>query len=47
MQAYESGLRHSDTRFLLKPDTSFFRFFNNPSGKLRVETAPAPAAPGK
>jgi membrane protease subunit HflC len=45
MQAYESGLRHSDTRFLLKPDTSFFRFFNNPSGKPRAETAPPPAAP--
>jgi membrane protease subunit HflC len=44
MQAYESGLRHSDTRFLLKPDTSFFRFFNNPSGKMPAVTAP-PAAP--
>src|SRR5450759_887786 len=45
MQAYEAGLKHSDTRFLLKPDTSFFRFFNNPSGKPRAETAPPPAAP--
>ena len=44
MQAYEAGLRHTDTRFLLKPDTSFFRFFNNPSGKLPAVTAP-PAAP--
>ena len=44
MQAYESGLRHSDTRFLLKPDTSFFRFFNNPSGKMPAVTAP-PAVP--
>jgi len=40
MQAYEAGLRSSDTRLLLKPDTSFFRFFNNPSGK------PAPANAG-
>jgi membrane protease subunit HflC len=46
MQAYESGLRHSDTRFLLKPDTSFFRFFNNPSGKLPA-VAPPPAASAK
>src|ERR1700687_1243373 len=44
MTAYEAGLKHSDTRFLLKPDTSFFRFFNNPSGKPRAETAPLPAA---
>ena len=47
MQAYEAGLRHSDTRFLLKPDTSFFRFFNSPSGKLGAETAPPPAAPAR
>jgi membrane protease subunit HflC len=48
MQAYESGLRHTDTRFLLKPDTSFFRYFNSPSGKLRAETAPPPpAAPAR
>jgi membrane protease subunit HflC len=33
MQAYETGMKHSDTRFLLKPDSSFFRFFNAPSGK--------------
>jgi modulator of FtsH protease HflC len=43
MQAYETGLKHGETRMLLKPDTSFFRFFNNPSGKPRAETAPAPA----
>src|SRR5664279_2868188 len=44
MQAYEAGLKHSDTRFLLKPDTSFFRFFNNPSGKPPTVTAPPAAA---
>jgi membrane protease subunit HflC len=33
MQANEAGLRHNDTRLLLKPDTSFFRFFNDPTGK--------------
>jgi modulator of FtsH protease HflC len=44
MQAYESGLRANDTRFLLKPDTNFFRYFNDPSGKQGAPAA-APAAP--
>jgi len=33
MQAYETGLKAGDTRLLLKPDSNFFRYFNNPSGK--------------
>jgi modulator of FtsH protease HflC len=33
MQAYEAGLRHNDTRMLLQPDTEFFRYFVDPSGK--------------
>jgi modulator of FtsH protease HflC len=33
MQAYETGLRHNDTRLLLAPDSDFFRYFNDPSGK--------------
>ena len=32
MQAYEAGLR-SDTRMLLKPDSDFFRYFVDPSGR--------------
>ena len=32
MQAYEASMKHNDTRLLLKPDTNFFRYFNNPSG---------------
>ena len=32
MSAYETGLRSADTRFLLRPDSEFFRFFANPSG---------------
>jgi len=44
MQAYEAGLKPGDTRFLLKPDTSFFRYFNSPSGKPG-EGGPASAAP--
>jgi len=38
MQAYEQGLKHNDTRLLLSPDSDFFRYFNDSSGK----TAPAP-----
>jgi modulator of FtsH protease HflC len=49
MQAYEAGLRSGDTRMVLKPDSEFFRFFVDPSGKPRDSgaqpgTAPAPAA---
>jgi membrane protease subunit HflC len=33
MQAYEAGLRSTDTRLLLKPDTDFFRYFTDPSGR--------------
>src|SRR5438105_7627683 len=35
MQAYEAGLRSNDTRMLLRPDSNFFRFFGDPSGKPR------------
>jgi membrane protease subunit HflC len=41
MTAYENGLKSNDTRFLLKPDSDFFRFFGNPSGK----SAATPATP--
>ena len=32
MQAYEAGLRSGDTSLILSPDSSFFRYFNNPNG---------------
>ena len=35
MQAYEAGLKASDTRMLLRPDSDFFRFFGDPAGRLR------------
>jgi modulator of FtsH protease HflC len=41
MQAYEAGLRHNDTRMLLKPDSDFFRFFTDPMGKGAREQNPA------
>jgi modulator of FtsH protease HflC len=49
MQAYEAGLRANDTRLVLSPDSEFFRYFVDPSGKPRDNAArpatPAPAAP--
>ena len=39
MTAYENGLRANDTRFLLRPDSDFFRFFGNPSGKTATADA--------
>ena len=35
MQAYENGLHAADTRMLLTPDSSFFRYFGNPAGTAR------------
>jgi membrane protease subunit HflC len=40
MTAYETGLRSNDTRFLLRPDSEFFRFFANPSGRPSAAAAP-------
>ena len=41
MSAYETGLRSNDTRFLLRPESDFFKFFSNASGKPPA----APAVP--
>jgi membrane protease subunit HflC len=46
MQAYETSLKSGDTRLLLKPDTNFFRYFNDPSGKPRLSPATPPSAQG-
>ena len=42
MTAYENGLKSNDTRFLLRPDSDFFRFFGNPSGKAATATPAKP-----
>jgi membrane protease subunit HflC len=49
MQAYEAGLKSNDTRMLLKPDSEFFRYFVDPSGKPRAAAPPPPppVAPAK
>ena len=36
MQAYETGMKHNDTRMVLRPDSEFFRYFTDPSGKPRA-----------
>ncbi len=47
MQAYESGLGNNDTRLVLKPDSEFFRFFVDPSGRMPNATQPQqPGTPG-
>jgi modulator of FtsH protease HflC len=38
MTAYENGLKGGDTRFLLTPNSDFFRFFGSPSGKVAGAT---------
>ena len=42
MGAYETGLKGNDTRFLLKPDSNFFRFFGNPNGQAPAANAARP-----
>ena len=44
MQAYEAAFHRNDTRMLLKPDSEFFRFFVDPSGKSAPAT-PSPTSP--
>ena len=45
MQAYETGLKSSDTRLVIKPDSDFFRFFSDPSGRTRETPRTTPPAP--
>jgi membrane protease subunit HflC len=43
MQAYERGLKSSDTRLLISPDSDFFKYFADPHGRT-PKPAAAPAA---
>jgi membrane protease subunit HflC len=45
MQAYERSMQHGDTHLVLRPDTDFFRYFLDPSGKSPADAAAALAAP--
>ena len=44
MQAYERSMQHNDTHLVLRPDSDFFRYFGDPSGKTPSENAAAPGA---
>jgi len=35
MQAYEQSMKPGDTRLVISPDSEFFRYFSDPSGKQR------------
>jgi membrane protease subunit HflC len=37
MQAYETALRAGETRMVLSPNSDFFRFFNDPQGRVRQD----------
>ncbi|WP_342360842.1 protease modulator HflC [Terrarubrum flagellatum] len=41
MQAYEAGLKGSETRMVLSPDSDFFRYFNDPNGRRSTPAAPS------
>jgi len=45
MQAYEAGLRSSDTRMVIRPDSDFFRFFSDPTGKRQLGAGPLHTTP--
>ncbi|HEY8565599.1 MAG TPA: protease modulator HflC [Beijerinckiaceae bacterium] len=46
MQAYEAGLKGSDTRLVLSPDSDFFRYFNDPAGRgSTARQGPPPTLP--
>jgi membrane protease subunit HflC len=47
MQAYEAGLGHKDTRMVLRPDSDFFRYFADPSGKMRDDAKKPATVPAQ
>jgi membrane protease subunit HflC len=46
MQAYDTSFQHSNTNLVLRPDSDFFRYFNDPSGKSPPDGTALPAATG-
>jgi membrane protease subunit HflC len=44
MSAYENGLKSADTRFLLRPDSDFFKYFGSALGKAAGATSAAGAS---
>ena len=45
MQAYQNSMQPNNTRLVLRPDTDFFRFFGDPSGKALPDGTPIVAPP--
>ncbi|MGQ3356794.1 MAG: protease modulator HflC [Phreatobacter sp.] len=46
MQAYEQSLKNADTRMVLSPNSDFFRYFGDPTGRRNgVRGAPSPSVP--
>ena len=39
MQAYETGLKGSDTRLVISPSSDFFRYFSDPQGRTPATPA--------
>jgi modulator of FtsH protease HflC len=46
MQAYERSIQHTDTHLVLRPDSDFFRYFGDPSGKAPAAADQGAAAGG-
>lgn len=45
MQAYQKSMSRGDTRLVLRPDSDFFRYFGDPSGKSAADGAAVLSAP--
>ena len=45
MQAYEKSMQRGDTRLVLRPDSDFFRYFSDPSGRPAPNQQAAPPTP--
>jgi membrane protease subunit HflC len=47
MQAYQRSMTRGDTHLVLRPDTDFFRYFGDPSGKPTPDGAAVLSAPSR
>ncbi len=47
MQAYRNSMGHGNTRMVLRPDSDFFRYFGDPSGKSSPDGAAVQNTPSR
>jgi modulator of FtsH protease HflC len=47
MRAYEQSMQHGNTSLVLGPDSDFFRYFGDPSGRAPVEAGTSPPKPSQ